>query len=182
MIQFTIIAAMDKNQGIGYKNQLPWPYIREDMIRFMKITKGKGNNCVIMGKNTYLSIGKPLLNRVNIVISTTLDLLNIIETSITKINSTDTNKEGIQIVSSLDDALLHCEKENYDNIYIIGGAVLYNHCINDTRCKELLLTLIDDEYDCDVYFPDYKDKYTLVESTTSGKLHYNRYVPCSSFS
>ena len=50
-----LIVAMCKNNGIGYKNELPWK-ISSDLKKFKKLTQGKGNNAVIMGKNTYESI------------------------------------------------------------------------------------------------------------------------------
>ena len=49
------IVAMDKNKGIGINNQLPWK-LKEDLQRFQKFTTGKGNNAIIMGKNTWNSI------------------------------------------------------------------------------------------------------------------------------
>ena len=57
-----LIVAMCKNNGIGYNNELPWK-ILSDLKKFKKLTQGKGNNAVIMGKNTYESIKKSLPNR-----------------------------------------------------------------------------------------------------------------------
>ena len=58
---FNLILAMDKNGGIGKNSSLPWPHHKEDMKQFRDKTIGEGNNCVIMGYNTYISIGnKPL--------------------------------------------------------------------------------------------------------------------------
>ena len=70
-MKFNIIVAMDKNRGIGLNNQLPWSF-KEDIIYFKNLTKGAGNNAIIMGKNTYHSINKELPYRDNIILSTTL--------------------------------------------------------------------------------------------------------------
>ena len=70
-MKFNIIVAMDKNRGIGLNNQLPWSF-KEDMTYFKNLTKGAGNNAIIMGKNTYHSINKALPLRDNIVLSTSL--------------------------------------------------------------------------------------------------------------
>jgi len=70
-MKFNIIVAMDNNRGIGLNNKLPWSF-KEDMKYFKNLTKGAGNNAIIMGKNTYLSINKALPFRDNIILSSTL--------------------------------------------------------------------------------------------------------------
>ena len=70
-MKFNIIVAMDNNRGIGLNNKLPWSF-KEDMKYFKNLTKGAGNNAIIMGKNTYLSINEELPFRDNIVLSTSL--------------------------------------------------------------------------------------------------------------
>ena len=67
-----LIAAKDKNNVIGINNSSPW-HLPDDLKRFKKITDG---NTVIMGRKTFESIGKPLPNRFNIVISKTLKQKN----------------------------------------------------------------------------------------------------------
>ena len=66
------IVAMDKNKGIGINNQLPWK-LKEDLQRFQKFTTGKGNNAIIMGKNTWNSI-KTLKNRDHLILSSSINL------------------------------------------------------------------------------------------------------------
>ena len=64
-----LIVAVDKNTyGIGKNGRIPWNN-KDDMKWFKKVTTGDGNNSVIMGRTTYESIGKPLPNRINIVIT-----------------------------------------------------------------------------------------------------------------
>jgi len=70
-MKFNIIVAMDNNRGIGFNNNLPWSF-KEDMTYFKNLTKGAGNNAIIMGKNTYHSLNKALPFRDNIVLSSTL--------------------------------------------------------------------------------------------------------------
>ena len=75
-MNINIIVAYCKNNGIGLNNQLPWN-IPEDLKRFSEITKGSGNNAIIMGKNTHESIGKVLPDRYNIVLSRTIKFDNL---------------------------------------------------------------------------------------------------------
>ena len=68
-MNFKLIVAVDKNNGIGKNNKIPW-YFSEDLKYFAKMTKGGGNNAIIMGRKTYESIGNyPLPKRTNIIIS-----------------------------------------------------------------------------------------------------------------
>ena len=103
----SLIVAVSKNGFIGKDGSLPWQ-ISEDLKRFRKITS---NAVVIMGKNTFLSIGKPLPNRENIVVSTTLK-----------------SADGCEIVRSLEEAI-NSSKENFPNkdIFLIGGYAIYQN-------------------------------------------------------
>lgn len=92
-MNFKLIVAMSKNRGIGCNNSLPWN-IKEDLVNFSKITKGNGNNAIVMGKNTWLSIrSKPLPKRDNLILSSSL--------------------KGIpNTYDSIDNLILHCKKNN----------------------------------------------------------------------
>ena len=69
---FKLIVAVCKNYGIGKNNTLPWN-IKEDLKHFSKITKGNGNNAIVMGRNTWNSFnGRHLKNRDNLILSTSL--------------------------------------------------------------------------------------------------------------
>ena len=105
-----IIVAACKNRGIGFKNKLPWNLPKE-LQYFKGRTIGKGNNAVIMGKNTYLSLDKPLPKRDNFVLSSTLKQSN----------------NGFNVIPNLDSL----KKKNYDTIWIIGGAQVYESMINN---------------------------------------------------
>lgn len=133
------IAAVDKGFGIGYKNDLLF-HIHEDMKFFKQTTI---NHIVVMGKNTFASMGYNLLpNRYNIVISTSLDYMKDRDKDKLFIGSLDKVKEKIKSIN--------------DDIYIIGGARVYNEFIDD--CDYLLLTHYGDSVkNVDTYFPSPTD-------------------------
>ena len=126
-----IVAASLNNNGIGINNTLPWK-LSQDLKHFKDITTGNGNmkNAVIMGRKTYESIGKPLPNRINIIISNTLpasELPNVI------------------IVSSIENALEYVTLQTeIENVFIIGGATVYNDAILRKECTKIFITYIDD--------------------------------------
>ncbi len=129
----SLIAAVLKNRVIGKKNKLPW-HLPADFAHFKKLTMG---HPVIMGKNTFLSIGKPLPNRTNIVL----------------VNDGFT-AEGCLIARSLDDALALAKKSTGgEEIFIIGGASVYAQFL--PRANRLYLTFIDAGFDGDAYFPEW---------------------------
>ena len=128
-----MIAAMGKNRVIGKDNDMPW-HLPADLQHFKKTTLG----CpIIMGRKTYDSIGRPLPGRLNIILS----------------RNTQLKIEGCSIVNSLDDALGLAKQQNVDEVFITGGAHLYDTFLKDA--DRLYLTLIDKEFDGDTYFPDY---------------------------
>ena len=127
----SIVVAMDNNGLIGKDNQLPW-HLPADLAYFKKITMGKS---ILMGRKTYDSIGRPLPNRRNIVI-----------TRNTKIMIT-----GCEVVSSIDEARLLTENEK--EIMVIGGASLCEQLL--PKVNRLYITRIDSEFEGDIYFPTY---------------------------
>ena len=67
-MQYKLIVAVCKHNGIGYRDTLPWK-IKEDLKHFSKLTKGNGKNAIVMGKNTWNSIGgSPLPKRDNLIL------------------------------------------------------------------------------------------------------------------
>lgn len=134
MTKLSMICAIAKSdRAIGYKNKLLW-HIPNDLKRFKKITH---NHPVIMGYNTYISIGKPLKNRLNIVLSHDQNL---------KI-------KNIKIVNNLNDAISLAKKYDDKEIFIIGGASVYNQAIK--LADRLYLTIVEGKYKADTYFPNY---------------------------
>ena len=141
MYEFTIISAMDRKRGIGKNNDLPW-HFSADMKHFVQQTKG---GTVIMGRKTWESIPpkyRPFKDRLNIVL--------------TRRNPWDFDlPDGVLHAPDLDIALSFADNDNPDQkIFIIGGASVYEQTITDPRCTELILTQIDAEFDCDVFFPE----------------------------
>ena len=129
----SLIVAVSKNGFIGKNGSLPWQ-ISEDLKRFRKITN---NSVVIMGKNTFLSIGKPLPNRENLIVSTTLKSV-----------------DGCEIVKSLEEAI-NSSRENYPDkdIFLIGGYAIYKN--GEIFADTLYLTKVDIEVEGDVSLPNF---------------------------
>ena len=139
-MNINIIVAYCKNNGIGLNNQLPWN-IPEDLKRFAEITKGSGNNAIIMGRNTHESIGKILPDRFNIVLSTTKKF------------------EGLETCDSLESALTLCKDKKFDDIFIIGGQSVYEEALNKKLVHKIYATEINKEFECDRFFPHVPDHY-----------------------
>ena len=122
----TLIAACSKNRAIGKDNKLLW-HLPNDLKRFKRLTTGK---TVVMGRKTFESIGKPLPNRKNIVLTTNKDLLI----------------EGCEVITSISELNL------IEDIVIIGGEQIYKLFIDLADIIEL--TLIDKYFDGDAFFPE----------------------------
>lgn len=105
----TIVVAMGLSNEIGADNQLLW-HLPKDLKHFKEITTG---HPIIMGRKTYESIGKPLPNRTNIVVSRKKDWF----------------QEGILIVGSIKEAIKFAKKMD-ENIFIIGGGNIYEQTID----------------------------------------------------
>lgn len=133
----SLIAVLSKkNRAIGAKNTLLWK-IEGDLPRFKAITTG---HPIIMGRLTYESIGRPLPNRKNIVISRTGNI---------------ENQDSLTVVDTIEKAFEEANKEKTDEIFVIGGGKIYKDTIH--LANRLYLTLVDDEPEADTYFPDYSE-------------------------
>jgi dihydrofolate reductase len=134
-VSIAMIVAMAKNRVIGRNNKLPW-YLPNDLKYFKTTTMGKP---VVMGRKTYESIGKPLPGRSNIVVTTNPDF----------------RADGVQIVHSIDQALVLAESialvEGAGEVMVIGGAQLYAEIL--PRVQRLYLTLVHAEVEGDAFFP-----------------------------
>lgn len=127
-----IIVAYDKNRVIGANNTMPWQgKMKADMKHFYDATV---NNVVIMGLNTHNSIGKPLSNRKNIVISK--DPLSI---------------DGVMVVTSIEDAFKAAEQDSTKDIFVIGGGQIFAQTIS--KVDKILATEINANHDGTVFFP-----------------------------
>lgn len=147
-----IAAIASGNRALGKGNKLIY-YIPEDLERFKKITT---NHPIIMGRKTFESIGHPLPNRTNIVI--TRDLEYFVEEAI--------------VVHSFDEALKEALKKEHEEIFIIGGGQIYQEAIS--LADKLYLTIIEDNPQADTFFPDYSGfkKVVFEESHQKDGLKY----------
>jgi dihydrofolate reductase len=133
-----IIAAHDPNRVIGKGNDLPW-HFPEDFKHFKRTTDG---HAVIMGRKTFESIGKALPNRVNIVLSRSMDC---------------PADKTFMVVDSMAKALNLCLKQNLPKVFIIGGGGVYREALEKQVVDEMVLTLVHEEHDGDTFFPEYSD-------------------------
>lgn len=138
-MKISIIVAVSKNWVIGGNNQLLW-HISDDLKRFKALTSG---HTIIMGRKTFESIGRPLPNRKNIIISRNPDL---------KI-------EGCIIVNSLTAALEISKNE--EEVFIVGGGELYRQAL--PLAHKLYLTKVHKDFEGDTTFPKVNfDEWNLV--------------------
>ena len=135
-----MIAAMASNRIVGNNNQLPRHY-SQDLQHFKKVTTG---HIVVMGYNTFLSIGKPLPNRRNIVLSRT-------------------PVEGVETYASIEDMKNQLESEHIDQIFIIGWASIYRQFL--PIADVIYLTEIKKPYEWDTSFPEFEQDFVEVERT-----------------
>ncbi len=129
MISF--IVAMDRNRVIGNDNGLPWK-LPADLAHFKKITTG---HTVIMGRKTFESIGRPLPNRTNVVLTRNKHFA----------------AEQCIVIHSVAEAFALMEKKE-DEYFVIGGSHLYQLFL--PYVQRMYITLIHEEFEGDTFFPD----------------------------
>ena len=136
-----IIVAYDKNLAIGKDNTLVWRQ-SADLKRFKELTTG---NTVVMGRKTFDSIGKPLPNRRNIVLT-----------------RQDIQIEGVEIIKSIEEI-----KNIKEDIFIIGGGEIYKSCL--IFADRIYATLLDAEIEADTWFVDVDMSEWIIESKSDHK-------------
>jgi dihydrofolate reductase len=129
MTQIHIIVATDAQRGIGINNTLPWR-LPEDLAHFKRLTTG---HPIIMGRKTFDSIGRPLPNRRNIVIT----------------RNPDWRHEGVEAVGSVQAALDLLDGQDG---YVIGGAEIYRQAL--PLASTAIVTQIKQTFACDAFFPE----------------------------
>ena len=147
MTDISIIVAHDDKRGIGKNNQLPW-HLSKDLKHFKDLTL---NHPVIMGRKTFESIGKPLPNRLNIIISR-----NKQQHSIPWWN--------VLITDSVTKAIKLAKQKDKNEIFIIGGGEIYTQAL--PLATKLYLTKVEGDFNCDTFFPDYSN-FTKIISQES---------------
>jgi len=151
----SLIAAIGKNNALGKDNKLLWQ-IPADMKHFRETTTG---HTVIMGRKTYESIGRPLPNRRNIVITRDTSYMPEVPPAV----PAQTGRASVEVVHSLDEALQIASleqgrkfEENQDEVevFVIGGGQIYAEAME--KANKLCITEIDIAPDADTYFPEIK--------------------------
>lgn len=156
-MQIIIIAALNKKRVIGKDGKLPW-HISEDLKRFKRLTVG---HAVLMGRKTYNSMGKPLVDRRNAVLTTqTID--------------------GVETYATVEAALEGLKSE--ERVFVIGGGKVYEQFLD--RADSLYLTLVDNDIDGDTFFPRYEhllsSRFKLVHEEKHRGFTFLEYVRSTS--
>lgn len=132
-MKISIISAIDNNNVMGNNGKIPWSF-QEDFKYFKEKTM---NHPIIMGRKTFQSIGKPLPNRLNIVLSS---------------DETYNPHDDVLVVSSVKKALSLCI--GADEVFICGGSKIYEEFMS--LADNMYLTFIIGEFEGDTYFPEIK--------------------------
>ncbi len=153
-MQISIIVAIADNWVIGDKNKLPW-YLPADLKHFKEITTG---HHIIMGKNTYISIGRPLPNRTNIVLC----------------DDPAFSAEGVKVVNSPEEALELARKNGETEVFIIGGGMVYRTFF--PLAKKLYLTCVKAQIKGNITFPEFSlNNWKLISQELHNKDEKNPY-------
>lgn len=135
-----LIAAIDRNRGIGKNGGQPW-YIPEDEAYFAQQTKSHGGH-VLVGSTTFKTFHGPLADRQNYVLTRSKDTV-----------------DGAELVHDLEKFLDHFQDSD---LWVIGGADVFSQVIGLERADELYLTKIEADFGCQQFFPPYEDRFSLV--------------------
>ena len=127
----SIIAALDRNRGIGIENKMPW-HLPFDLKRFKKITMG---HHLILGRKTYQSIGHPLPGRQMIILS----------------RNPEFEVEGCIVSGSIDEALQLADAAGEAEVFVVGGGEVYKNALS--IADRLYLSFVDTVADADTHFP-----------------------------
>ncbi|QHG92390.1 dihydrofolate reductase [Coxiella endosymbiont of Amblyomma sculptum] len=136
----TLVAAMDRNRAIGYRNRLPW-HLPADLNHFKSVTL---RHSIVMGRKTFESIGKPMPFRNNVVIT----------------RKESTLIRGCVVFHSFDEALDALSGKS--EIMVIGGGELFKEAL--PKARRMVLTIIEYDFEGDTYFPIWNDKEWFVSS------------------
>lgn len=141
-VQFTLVAAIGENFELGYQNDLIWK-ISEDLKNFKRLTLG---HTLLMGRKTFDSIGRPLPGRETLVLS----------------RSKEHQIAGVQIVSSIEEAIELCDSNNRNDLMICGGGELYAQML--VKAHQLFISHIHATAKADTFFPKFEVKeWNIIE-------------------
>lgn len=143
--RISAIAAIGRTRELGKQGELIWR-ISDDLKRLKSLTTG---HAIILGRKTYESIGRPLPDRTNIVITRNPDFV----------------APGCVLALSVSEALTIAQREEPQEIFILGGAEIYTHALSYT--DRLYLTLVDaTDPEADTFFPDYGEFTKVIDQKT----------------
>ncbi|ARJ51850.1 dihydrofolate reductase [Staphylococcus lutrae] len=140
----SILVAHDQNRGIGFEGQLPW-HLPNDLKHVKALTTG---HTLVMGRATYESIGKPLPNRRNVVLT----------------RNTLFKPEGVEVIHDINEISAIDDTQ----IFIFGGQTLFEAFID--KVDDMYITVINDKFQADTFFPPYTFKEWEVISAEEGKV------------
>lgn len=133
MIRSIIVARAD-NHVIGKDNSLIW-HMPHDLRFFKETTSG---HYVLMGRKSYEAVGKPLPNRLNIIIT----------------RNSDYQAENCLVLHSLQEALELAKQQKQQEVFILGGGEIYKQALSQGWVDRIYLTEIKDTFEGDTYFPE----------------------------
>lgn len=149
-VDVAMIAAESLNHVIGLNGKLPW-YLPEDLRFFKRVTSHKP---VVMGRATFESIGKPLPNRTNIVIS----------------RNPDFHRDGVKVADSIEAALAiataQAALDEEDEVMVIGGGEIYRQAL--PLAQRIYLTQVDVTIEGDTWFPALSSSEWVVDEEVAG--------------
>lgn len=146
----SILVAHDQQRVIGVDNTLPW-HLPNDLKHVKKLST---NHTLVMGRATFDSIGKPLPNRRNVVLT----------------RNKSFQHEGVDVIHSMEDIF-----DLPGHIFVFGGQSLFEEMID--KVDDMYITVIEDKFDGDTFFPPYTFEDWEVESSVKGELDEKNTIP-----
>ncbi|MFF5513770.1 dihydrofolate reductase [Staphylococcus capitis] len=146
----SILVAHDKQRVIGYQNQLPW-HLPNDLKHVKQLSTG---HTLVMGRKTFESIGKPLPNRRNVVLT----------------NNPSFKHEGVDVIHSIEEI-----NDIPEQVFIFGGQTLFEEMID--KVDDMYITVVDGKFQGDTFFPPYTFEDWEVESSVEGQLDEKNTIP-----
>ncbi|MFV5901311.1 dihydrofolate reductase [Staphylococcus gallinarum] len=146
----SILVAHDQQRVIGIDNKLPW-HLPNDLKHVKSLTT---DNTLVMGRATFDSIGKPLPNRRNVILT----------------RNKAFHHEGVDVIHSIDEIF-----ELPGHVFIFGGQTLFEALID--QVDDMYITVIEDKFNGDTFFPPYTFEEWEVESAVTGELDEKNTIP-----
>lgn len=146
----SIIVAAAANDVIGNNNDLIW-HLPKDLQFFKKMTLG---HFMLMGKNTFLALGKPLPKRVHLIVSSTLEY----------------DHERVFIFKSIEEAIEYARSQNEEELFITGGGKVYQHFLDENLVDKVYLTRVHESFEGDTSFKGFSEsEWKLLTSIENPK-------------